>query len=135
VRYRVVIQPRAERDIEAAADWILEQSGSPAVALRWARGIRASIATLKDKPLRCPVAADSDAYGEEVRVLLHGTRRGQYRVLFAVRGDAVQVLTVRHSARRREALRSEDLTDEELAAIEAAEVPDDYVHPDDKLDG
>jgi len=100
VNYRVVIQPRAERDIEAAAERILDQSGSRAVALRWARGIRAAIATLKAKPLRCPVAADSDAYGEKVHVLLHGRRRGQYRVLFAVRGEAVHVLTVRHSARQ-----------------------------------
>jgi plasmid stabilization system protein ParE len=102
VRYRVVIQPRAERDIEAAADWILDQSKSAATALRWTRGMRERIATLKANPLRCPVAPDSGAYGEEVRVLVHGTRRGQYRVLFAVRGDAVHVLTVRHSARQTE---------------------------------
>jgi hypothetical protein len=37
-------------------------------------------------------------YGEEVRVLLSGKRRGVYRVLFTIRGDTVQVLTVRHSA-------------------------------------
>jgi plasmid stabilization system protein ParE len=102
VSFRVVIQPRAQHDIETAADWILDQSGSAAVALRWARGIRASIAMLRDKPLRCPVAPDSGAYGENVHVLLHGTRRGQYRVLYAVRGDTVQVLTVCHSARQRE---------------------------------
>jgi plasmid stabilization system protein ParE len=98
--FRVVIQPRAERDIEEAAGWILDESVSAAVALRWVRGIRASIAKLKVSPLRCPVAVDSEAYGEEVRVLLCGKRQGQYRVLFAVRGNTVQVLTVRHSARR-----------------------------------
>jgi plasmid stabilization system protein ParE len=98
--FRVIIQPRAERDIEAAAGWIVDQSGSATVALRWLRGIRASIAKLKVSPLRCPIAPDSDAYGEEVRMLLHGGRRGQYRVLFAVRGKAVHVLTVRHSARQ-----------------------------------
>lgn len=102
MKFRVIIQPRAERDIEAAAGWILDQSGSPPIALRWLRGIRATVAKLKVSPLRCPVAADSDAYGEEVRVLLHGSRRGQYRVLFAVRGDTVHVLTVRHSARQAE---------------------------------
>jgi plasmid stabilization system protein ParE len=74
VKYRVVIQPRAERDIEAAADWILDQSKSAATALRWARGIRVSIAMLRDKPLKYPVAPDSVAYGETVHVLLHGTR-------------------------------------------------------------
>ncbi len=98
--FRVIIQPRAERDIEAAAGWILDQSGSAAVAVRWMRGIRASVAKLKVSPLRCPIAPDSDAYGEEVRMLLHGGRRGQYRALFVVRGKTVHVLTVRHSARQ-----------------------------------
>ena len=43
---------------------------------------------------------DSEVYGEEVRVLLYGKRRGVYRVLFAIRGDTVHVLSVRHSAQR-----------------------------------
>ena len=54
------------------------------------------ISTLKANPQRCPVDPDSEAYGEEVRVLLHGT----YRVLFVIRGETVRVLTVRHSAQR-----------------------------------
>lgn len=98
--FRVVIQPRAERDIWAAAQWIEDQSASPAKAVRWARGVRAKIDTLKVHPTRCPVDPDSDAYGEEVRMLLHGKRQGRYRILFAVRGETVHVLSVRHAARR-----------------------------------
>ena len=64
-------------------------------------GIRAKINTLKTSPHRCPVDPDSAAYGTEVRVLLYGKRQGVYRVLFTIRGDAVFVLTVRHSAQRR----------------------------------
>jgi len=79
---------------------ILGRSGSRATCLRWARGLRAKIATLKTGPRRCPIDPDSEVYGEEVRVLLYGKRRGVYRVLFAIRGDAVHVLTVRHSAQR-----------------------------------
>jgi plasmid stabilization system protein ParE len=98
--FQVIIQPRAERDIEATAVRILDQSGSAAVALRWMRGIRASVAKLKTSPLRCPIAPDSNDYGEEVRILLHGSKRGQYRVVFAVRGKRVHALTVRHAARQ-----------------------------------
>jgi len=98
--YQVVIQPRAERDIQLAARWILGQSGSAATALRWARNLRAEIAALKTSPLRCPIDQDSEVYGEEVRVLLHGKGRGVYRVLFIIRRDTVHVLTVRHSAQR-----------------------------------
>jgi plasmid stabilization system protein ParE len=50
--HQVVIQPRAERDIQLAARWILGQSASPATALRWARNLRAKIATLKTSPQR-----------------------------------------------------------------------------------
>ena len=108
--YHVVIQPRAERDIRTAALWILGQSGSRATALRWARNLRAKIATLKTSPQRCPIDPDSEVYGEEVRVLLDGKRRGVYRVLFAIRGDTVHVLTVRHSAQRSLA---EEMADDE----------------------
>src|SRR3954470_16794795 len=98
--YRVILQPRAERDLWAIAHWIEEQSKSPAKALRWVRGVRAKIATLKASPQRCPVDPDSAANGEEVRTLLHGKRHSKYRILFAIRGDVVHVLTVRHSARQ-----------------------------------
>jgi plasmid stabilization system protein ParE len=81
--FRVVIQPGAERDIWVAAQWIEDQSKSSAKALRWVRGIRAKVKTLKANPKRCPVDPDSDAYGEEVRLLLYGKRNGRYRVLVA----------------------------------------------------
>jgi plasmid stabilization system protein ParE len=98
--YRVIIQPRAERDIWAAAQWIEDQSKSSAKALRWVRSIRARIETLRANPTRCPVDPDSDAFGEEVRVLLYGKRHGKHRILFTIRGDTVHVVTVRHTARQ-----------------------------------
>jgi plasmid stabilization system protein ParE len=98
--HRVVLQPGAERDILAAARWIEDRSKSPAKALRWVRSLRAKIETLKATPTRCPVDPDSAAYGEEVRMLLSGRRHNKYRILFAIRGDTVHVLTVRHSAQQ-----------------------------------
>jgi hypothetical protein len=50
MRYEVVTQPRAERDIRTVALGILGQSRSKATALRWARNLRATIATLKTNP-------------------------------------------------------------------------------------
>jgi plasmid stabilization system protein ParE len=98
--FRVILQPRAEREIRQGALWILEQSRSQATALRWTRMIRAKIETLKNSPERCPVDPDSEVYGEEVRVLLAGKRGGVYRILFVIRDDAVHVLSVRHAARQ-----------------------------------
>jgi plasmid stabilization system protein ParE len=98
--YRVIIQPRAEREIQTAARRAFTESKSRTKALRWVRTIRTKIETLKKNPRRCPVDADSEVYGEQVRVLLAGKRPGVYRVLFAIRSDEVHVLTVRHSARQ-----------------------------------
>ena len=98
--HRIVVQPRAERDIREAARFILGESKSRAKALQWARDVRAKIDTLQTNPERCPVDIDSDAYGREVRVLLFGKRRGVYRILFVIESGVVHVLTVRHSARR-----------------------------------
>ena len=95
---RVIVQPGAGRDIRDAALWKRERSKSAAGAVRWARGIHAKIATLATNPQRCPIDPDSAAYGEEIRLLIHGKRNGRYRILFAVRGDAVHVITVRHAA-------------------------------------
>lgn len=114
--YRIIFQPRAERDIWAAAQWIEDESKSAAKALRWIRGVRAKIATLKTNPKRCPIDPDSAAYGEEVRMLLYGKRHGKYHILFAIRADAVHILTVRHSARRsvsEEIANGEDAIDDE----------------------
>jgi plasmid stabilization system protein ParE len=57
--YRVVLQPRAEREIRNAARWVFTESRSQATALRWVRTIRARIETLKKSPRRCPVDPDS----------------------------------------------------------------------------
>jgi len=72
VSFRVVVQPRAELDLLDVARFLLDRSKSSTIALRWLRGIRAKINTLKTSPYRCPVDPDSAAYGHEVRVLLYG---------------------------------------------------------------
>lgn len=100
MKYRVIIQPRAERDLRAASSWIHEQSKSWAKAARWLDRMRRRIATLETNPRRCPVDPDSAVYGHEVRVLLFGRRPGVYRIHFAILDGDVHVLTVRHSARQ-----------------------------------
>ena len=98
--YRVMIEPRAERDIENAARWVFQESKSRTAALSWVGMIRGEIEALGKNPRRCPVDPDLEFYGEEVRVLLAGKRQGVYRVLFIIRNEFVHVLTVRHSSRQ-----------------------------------
>ena len=96
-----MIQPRAERDILRGAPPPPRGVEVTDHGVALGPGIRAKIEKApRSNPERRPVDPDSEAYGREVRVLLHGRRPGVYRILFAIEGDVVQVLTVRHAARR-----------------------------------
>ena len=80
--YRFEIAPQAMADAEAAYNWIARDSSSRAD--RWYRGLFDRIATLPTYPRRCPLAPESEAFGEEVRQLLYRRRRSVYRILFTV---------------------------------------------------
>ncbi|MGD0044665.1 MAG: hypothetical protein ABSE84_30385 [Isosphaeraceae bacterium] len=55
---------------------------------------------MQTRPLRCPVAAESDKFSEEIRELLYGRqKRRKHRIIFTLREDTVYVLYVRHTAR------------------------------------
>ena len=56
--------------------------------------------TLTRQPARCPRAAESDRFPEELRELLYGKRKSKKRIIFAIRDADVVVLFVHHSARK-----------------------------------
>lgn len=99
VTYRLRITARAVADADEAHDWIAEHM-SPARAERWYQGLFEQMETLIRHPTRCPLAAESDRFPEEIRVLLYGRRSNKYRILFAIRGADVVVLHVHHAARQ-----------------------------------
>jgi plasmid stabilization system protein ParE len=98
MKYRIELAATAKADIRQQAQWLHEQA-SPAKADQWLGGLYKAIDTLQTRPLRCPVAAESDKFPEEIRELLHGRRRHKHRIIFTIRADTVYVLYVRHSAR------------------------------------
>jgi hypothetical protein len=57
-----------------------------------------TIATLQEKPKRCPLAPENDSLTEEIRQLIYGKSRNKYRILFVIRKDMVFVLHTRHSS-------------------------------------
>ena len=95
MKYRVLILPDAEAELEDAYRFILEDS--PSRAKRWREALLQKAKSLKSFPERCAVAPESDVLGVEVRHLVIGN----YRVLFVIRTEAVTVLHIRHAARRR----------------------------------
>ena len=89
--YRIVIEPTAEREIRSAVRWRTEH-GSPTVAARWYNGLIKKIDTLRRHPSRCPLAAETDKFPEEIRELLYGRggkRTHKHRIIFTIRDDAV----------------------------------------------
>jgi len=96
VAYLVEFTSRAERDFIELFDEIhAAESGS---ALRWWRGLRASVLSLEEMPNRCPVTRES----AQLSHLLYGRKPHVYRVIFRVfeRQQRVEVLHIRHGARQ-----------------------------------
>lgn len=94
--HSVRIAARAIWEIDETLEWLSERSVS--AALRWHEQLLETIRSLEYNPERCGLAPESAWYPGELRQLLHGKRREVYRILFEVRGDAVYILRVRHSA-------------------------------------
>lgn len=98
MKYQIELAATAKADIRQQAQWLRDQV-SPAAAVKWMASIDKAINTLQSRPLRCPVAAESDKFPEEIRELLHGRSKHKHRIIFTIREDIVYVLYVRHSAR------------------------------------
>lgn len=94
--FLVEITPIAEVQIEQAYRWYRERN--PQFADLWFRSLMNAIATLQEKPLRCPLAIEQDVFSEEVRQLLHGKAKNTYRVLFSIRASTVYILYLRHTS-------------------------------------
>lgn len=100
LQYRVAISPQAEGDIQDAFTWITDSD--PAAALRWYAGLMESIRTLGIFPERCPLSPEArlGLTETETRQLLFGRNYWKYRILFAIDGDQIVVVHVRHAARQ-----------------------------------
>jgi plasmid stabilization system protein ParE len=98
--FRVELSDRAQADIAGIYDWLRSQQAGDA-GERWFVALKSAIASLARLPSRCPLAPESRESAVEVRQLLYGRRPHVYRVLFAIEGDVVQVLHIRHGRRRR----------------------------------
>ncbi len=97
MKHAVILSLRASADLEAAALWIARDS--PGRALSWFDRISGHILKLADFPLRWPVAPESREFSAEIRQAHFGRGRGFCRVLFAIEGESIHVLPVRHGMR------------------------------------
>jgi len=95
MKYAVNITQRAERDLASIYDEI--DAAHSETAREWYRGLKKQILSLEKLPFRCAVTPEN----EILRHLLYGHRRDTYRVIYRVVGSQVDVLHIRHGARKR----------------------------------
>lgn len=103
--YRVDISKPASEDVENAFLWI-RANASEEKAVLWFQGLLEAVFSLETHPTRCPLAPESRPFLVEVRQLLYGSRRQQYRILFGLSVDpdtgenVVLIYRIRHGAQR-----------------------------------
>jgi plasmid stabilization system protein ParE len=93
MRYRVVLTPEAERNLDAIFRFIALDN--PAAAWRFMDGLRRRIKTLASFPRRAARAAEDGLDGMELRQMIFGA----YRIVFGIDKATVVILQIRHSAR------------------------------------
>lgn len=98
MKYVVLISLDALQELEAAYQWLAEQS--PQHSPRWHDALIDALLSLEERPTRCPIVQhDGDTSGED-RQLLFGDKLHAYRIVFYIQGDRVVVGQIRHASRR-----------------------------------
>jgi plasmid stabilization system protein ParE len=89
--HHVLYRKRAERDLEKLAE---------AATPEWFDGLCDAVESLAEFPGRCALAPEPGLRLKGIRQLLYGEGRSIYRILFRVKGESVEILTIRHGHRR-----------------------------------
>ena len=92
--YQVSFVPLAEKDVEAAYLWYLQEAGAK-VAHKWLAGFNKEIENLTQLPHRFATAYEDERSPLELRHLFYYS----HRIIFTIQDEAnVLILHVRHSS-------------------------------------
>jgi len=96
--YRVRLLPRAESDLHGLFQYLIENA--PWQGAEWFNGLEEAIRSLRDYPERCRVVSGISTAAHPVRQLLYGNKPHVYKVYFHILGETVEILHIRHGARK-----------------------------------
>ncbi|MEN9223638.1 MAG: type II toxin-antitoxin system RelE/ParE family toxin [Thermostichus sp. HHBFW_bins_43] len=103
MKYRIEISSIAEADADKAF-LQLSQVLSLEQAKQWYSGLLQAIQSLTQMPKRCALARENEYFSQEIRQLIYGKGRNQYRILYTVLEETleptVRILHIRHSRQR-----------------------------------
>ena len=94
MNHRVHLSQQSRQDIKEAYLYIRQYA--PERAANWRSRLQVAIQSLKTFPERHAMIFDAALAGREVRQMTFGV----YSILYSIDMDRVNVLTVRHAARR-----------------------------------
>ncbi len=94
-KYRIEIKPTAENDLARRCQQIAEES--PQNAVNWYLQTIEAIEKLDVLAERCPIAPEDLDIQQGIRHLIIGN----YRALYLINGDVVEVLHMRHGSMER----------------------------------
>ncbi|MGD0224533.1 MAG: type II toxin-antitoxin system RelE/ParE family toxin [Terriglobia bacterium] len=99
--YLVESAARAVRDLESL--YVEKNAAESHAAARWFNELELAVYALASYPHRCPIAPEARRAKRKLRNLPYGKKPHVYRVIYEVdeSRQAVLVLTIRHSARRK----------------------------------
>jgi len=93
-RYQVIILPEAEQDLRELLHHVRAQS--PQAADRLFTHLLAAIDGLSIMPARFPAARESGQVLGDIRQRV----KKSFRIIYEIRGQVVEVIGIRHAARR-----------------------------------
>jgi len=96
--YQVEFTPRAISDLDEIYRWVT--ANAPYGGPLWFDRFEGTILSLRGSPERCPAVSSLSTPEDTIRRLVFGRKRNRYVVYYAVFGDVVRVLHVRHGARK-----------------------------------
>ena len=97
--YKINFAPTAAEDLAEILKWL--EAEAPQEVREWYASIKAHIKTLERLPTRCPLAPENGLWGNEpIHQLLFQGYPSKYRILFTINEQQVQILNIRHGARR-----------------------------------
>jgi plasmid stabilization system protein ParE len=89
--YRVEYRKRAKRDLEEIAE---------TVSFELFERICDGVESLAEFPERCALEPEPELRARRIRHLLCGSGSNVYRIIYRVRDERVEILTIRHGRRR-----------------------------------
>jgi len=102
----VRIRPQVVSDLAQITRFI-QRNVSPTAAIRWRNRLETAIRALAHDADQWPEADEVIQRGQKLRCRLFGRRQHVYCVLFAIEGQTVNIIRVRHAAQ--DSLSEEDL--------------------------